>query len=204
MYKLSTRLGRRNFWYTFNMFYAVIHRPEIDTNIIDVFSAKYDPSFGLVGPHVTLLFPLNAEDIDLSVLEEHIQGVVRMTRPFDVRLDEIEISWDQWLFLTPSVGRSEFSRLHNDLYSGLFQKFLRKDIDFVPHVALGHFAISGSEYSLKDPTAVPLDEEKYEKAREEIASKKLNYEYRASSLELISVNDEFTKSETLSEFKLKF
>lgn len=184
------------------MFYAVIHRPEIDTSIIDDFSAKYDPSFGLVGPHVTLVFPLKAEDIDASILEEHIQEVVRKTKPFEVKFNEIELSWDQWLFLTPSVGRDEFSRLHDDLYRGPFEKLLRNDIDFVPHVALGHFAITDSEYSLKDPTAAPLDKEKYEKARKEIESKKLEYEYRATSVELISVNDEFTKSETLSEFKL--
>ena len=179
------------------MFYAVIQRPETDTSAITSISRKYDPYFGLVGPHVSLVFPFKADEVDEDEFIEHIRDVAGRTKPFEVRLNELELAWDQWLFLTPSVGKEEITNLHDELYEGPLAKFLREDIEFIPHVGLGLFAQEDSEYDLRDPKAIPLDEEKYQAARAEIEAASLDLQYRAAKLEIISVSEDFKSSETI-------
>lgn len=183
------------------MFYAIIHRPKIDTNKIKEVSRKYDPHFGLVDPHVTLVFPFKSEGLDREGLIAHLRQVVNDTKSFNVRLNELGLAWDQWLFLIPSLGNLEFRELHDRLYDGLLASFLRSDIEYVPHLALGHFAAPGSEYDLKDPTAVPLDAAKYDAGRAEIESYHFDFGYVADDIDLISIDDDFTKTEILETFK---
>jgi len=38
------------------MFYALAHFPDIDTAKIDRLRKKYDPTYGLIGAHVTVVF----------------------------------------------------------------------------------------------------------------------------------------------------
>ena len=184
------------------MFYAVIHRPETDLSKIEDIARVYDPSFALVGPHVTLVFPF-ASDSGAAEIIEHVRQVAEQTARFEVRLNELELAWDQWLFLPPSLGRDSFQKLHDDLYRGMLQEFLRSDIEYIPHLALGHFAAAGSIYDLKDPTAVPLDTKKYQTARAEIEALNLDLAYTATAIELISIDDKFTKTETVATFDLK-
>jgi len=185
------------------MFYAVIHRPKIDTTEIEEVGRKYDPYFGLISTHVTLVFPFKTEDIEGAALMAHVQSIADKTEPFEVYFNKLELSWDQWLFLIPTVGKSQFEYIHDELYSGMLNNFLRSDIEYVPHIALGHFAVANSGYNLKDPTTVLLDEEKYKIARAEIDKNKLDLIYTATSMELISVNDEFTQTKTLANFDFK-
>jgi len=184
------------------MYYAVIQRPEAETTAIREISREYDPNFGLVGPHVTLVFPVPSEKISEDQIIKHIGDVAQASKPFPVHLSDLELSWDQWLFLTPKEGRSNFDDLHDALYTGPLEPMLRADIPFVPHIALGHFAVADSGYSLKDPKAVPLDTNKYDEARQKIAKLGLDYSYTAHKIELIAVNDEFTESRTIAEFEL--
>jgi 2'-5' RNA ligase len=183
------------------MYYAIVHRPEADVGALVNIGQKYDPHHDLVGPHVTLLFPVPGDRVGEAVVRSRAAEVAGSTRPFGVRLRNVELSWDQWLFLTPTDGRSQFDRIHSKLYEGPLAEFLRSDIPFVPHVSLGHFAVEGSDYSLKDPRAVPLDENRYETARDEIQALGLDIRYTATQLELIGVDDDFTRSERLGSFQ---
>lgn len=184
------------------MFYAVIHRPEVDVSPIKSISSKYDPYYGLTGPHVTLVFPFKADEVSKDAFLEHVREVAAQTQPFNIRLNELELAWDQWLFLTPSSGRQQVVNLHDDLYGGLISKFLREDIEFVPHVSLGLFSKNEGEYDLKDPKATPLDEPKYKEALKEIEALKIDLEYKATKLEIISVDEKFTKTETIEVINL--
>lgn len=184
------------------MYYAVIQRPDIDTSLIEAFRMKYDPNYGLVGPHVTLVFPVDSAKLLIGKLQQHIKSVAQRSQPFSVDFADFELSWDQWLFLTPIDGRQQLVKLHNNLYEDMLAPMLRTDIPFVPHIALGHFAFHTSDYNLYDPKAVPLDEEKYQLARLEIDNIGPKYRYRVSKLELISINDEFTSSQFIAEFML--
>ncbi len=185
------------------MKYAVIHRPEIDTSELEGISKKYNPHYGLMGPHVTLVFPFSVDDIDEPTLVKLIETVAANTTPFDVKLNETELSWDQWFFLTPTNGRSEIEQLHDRLYELAATKpHLRSDIPFVPHAALGLFAQAGSNYDLRNPTKVPLDQERYALAKGEIDKMALSYEYTATKMELISVADDFKSTMTVAVFDL--
>jgi 2'-5' RNA ligase len=85
------------------MYYAVIQRPEIDTTDILKISKKYDPTFGVVGPHITLLFPVSSKSINEDTVEKHVKKVAQETSSFRVHMVDLELAWDQWLFLTPKT-----------------------------------------------------------------------------------------------------
>src|SRR3954471_7341666 len=144
--------------------FAVLHRPTVEVSAIQRLRGRDDPTFELIGPHVTLVFRFPGDEVHEDRLRSHLTTVAAATTAFAVRLNELELSWDQWLFLTPSDGRAGFAELHDRLYEGLLHGFLRDDIEFVPHVALGHFAKPGTDYELGEPTEVPLDQERYESA----------------------------------------
>jgi 2'-5' RNA ligase len=182
------------------MFYAVVHRPEVDVTLVEDFNRRYNPYHELIGPHVTLLFPVPGEQVREAAVRSRAEEVARQTAPFRVGLNNLELSWDQWLFLIPTDGMPAFHRLHNQFFEGEFSSFLRRDIPFVPHVALGQFALAGSSYSLQDPTAVPMDEDRYQQARAEVERAGLDLTYTATGLELVTVDDEFTSTTTLARY----
>ena len=83
------------------MYHAVIHRPTVDTADISEIREKYDPTHGLVDPHVTLVFPVCETALSLDALRAHVESVASRTPAFAATLSELEMSWDQWLFLGP-------------------------------------------------------------------------------------------------------
>lgn len=184
------------------MYYAVIHRPEIDTSEIQAIRLKYGPTYKLIEPHVALVFPLSESEVEIDVLKQHVAKMAKDQRSFAVHLGELELSWDQWLFLTPTKGKYDFDSLHDQLYDGLLRPFLRADIPYVPHIGLGQFKAEDSDYSLKDPKAVPLNEELYKRARAEIDKQNLVYDCTVKTIEIVSISDDFTHSETVERFTL--
>jgi 2'-5' RNA ligase len=190
--------------YHIDMYYAVIQRPEIDISKIAEVCRKYNPTAGVVGPHVTLVFPVSADKISEDSITQDVANVAARTTPFVAHMALLELSWDQWLFLTPPAGegREEYVTLHDALYAGELHPFLRTDIPFAPHITLGHFAADDSNYNSKDPQAVPLSSEKYEAARAEIEKLNLDFTYASSAIELIAVSDDFTESHSLARFAL--
>ena len=120
------------------MSYALVHFPETCTKEIDLLRAKYDPQAGMSGPHITLVFPFTPpEDEDLPIL--YIEKVLREWRPFRVCLQQLERSFDNYLFLTPTEGAENLVRLHLGLYTGVLAEYKRADIPYVPHITPGAF-----------------------------------------------------------------
>ncbi len=99
------------------MIYALVHYPAIDTEEIDRLRKRYDPQCDLIRPHLTLIFPL-PESVGEAELVSHVEEVLQGRKLFALHLHELEISRDGYLFLTPTEGRDEFVRLHEDLYEG--------------------------------------------------------------------------------------
>jgi 2'-5' RNA ligase len=87
----------------FQMIFALVHYPEINTERIDLLRTKYDPQAHLIAPHVTLIFPL-PETVAEPALISHIEGVLLRWKPFPIRLAKLEKSLDDLLFLTPTEG----------------------------------------------------------------------------------------------------
>jgi hypothetical protein len=85
-------------------YYSVIHRPATDVSGVSAIDAKYDPYHGLVGPHITLVFPIPVTDVKKEDLFSHVKAIATNTNSFKVRINDTELSWDQWLFLVPTIG----------------------------------------------------------------------------------------------------
>lgn len=118
------------------MFYAIIVYPQIDSSKLDQFRKKHDPLESWIKPHVTLVFPFDFKG-DRVELEKHIEKVLADWHPFEISLKGIEKAWDNFIFLTVSNGKDKFIKLHNELYSEILGEFLRKDLEYAPHLTIG-------------------------------------------------------------------
>lgn len=182
--------------------YAIVFKPTVDVSDLQTVRETYDPTAHLIGPHLTLVFPIRAEGIDRLRLIAHIAEVVARIEPFRARFGDTTLSWDQWLFLIPTIGGENFVELHDRLYAGLLAPLLRRDLPFAPHISLGHFAVEKEAPDLKNPSAGQLDTERYRVASAEIANMRLDYEFLVDRIGLITVDSSFARSSTLREFTL--
>ncbi len=121
------------------MYYFLAHFPKIDFSQINEIRKKYDPNYGFIEPHITLVFPTDAS-IGKENLLTHIEDVVMNWKPFSISLSGLEKSWDDFLYIPVQEGRNQITSLHDNLYSGILSPFWRKDIPYTPHTTLGVFS----------------------------------------------------------------
>lgn len=57
------------------MIYALVHYPNIDAQRVNQLRMKYDPQFELIGPHITLMFPV-PDSIDEDGLVSHLESIL--------------------------------------------------------------------------------------------------------------------------------
>ena len=159
------------------MIYALVHYPKVDTQLIDQLRQKYDPQFGLIDPHITVMFPVR-DSIDGNTLVSHLENVLSDCRRFPIHLQGLQKSWDDCLFLLVREGRSEILGLHNRIYTGILADYKNSDIKFVPHLTLGAFENHAERY-----------------AQALSAAKALALDYRCimDKLELVKINNERTR-----------
>jgi len=169
------------------MIYALVHYPKVETRLIDQLRQKYDPQFGLIDPHITVMFPVR-DSIDGNNLVSHLENVLTDCSPFPIRIQGLQRSWDDCLFLLVREGSSEIVRLHNRIYTGILADYKNSDIKFVPHLTLGAFDKDAARY-----------------AQALSAAKALALDYRCvmDKLELVKINDERTRIVWSREFVFK-
>ncbi|WP_372906911.1 2'-5' RNA ligase family protein [Rossellomorea marisflavi] len=109
-----------------------------NVNEINKLRKKYDPLYGLIPPHITLVFPFTS-NLSSNQIKEHISKVLRHEKPFDINLQGISGADETYLFLNIKVGNDNIIRLHDKLYSGILQKFLYRRVTYLPHVTIGKF-----------------------------------------------------------------
>lgn len=134
------------------MAYLVVAYPKLsqsDFDWVQKYRAENDPRyFNIVKPHFTLVFAIN--DIGKEVFVEEIKKQVISIPKFNFNLRVATINLDDSKeyhheFLVPDMGNSDIIKLHDKLYSGELSKYLRLDLDFIPHISIGnseHGAIS--------------------------------------------------------------
>lgn len=171
--------------------HAIVYYPAIDISKIQGFRQKYDPQFKLIRPHITLVFPLS--DLEEKEIYNHIESVLKHHQPFKANLRGLIKSWDNWLFLTIKEGNKQIVKLHDDLYSGVMAKYLRTDIEYIPHVGLGLFSKEDSEQE--------LDKILYEQALTEAENLHLDYTCMLDQISLIKLDD--SKKAIVSERSFK-
>ena len=110
-------------------------------SFMEAFRREHDlPYRHVVAEHFTMVFGCRA--LPDGAYTEHVAEVARRSNPipFSCRYamlgadDEDEIAY---VFLVPDEGYSEVSRLHDHLYTGILEPFLRLDIPYVPHITIG-------------------------------------------------------------------
>lgn len=182
--------------------YALVHYPKLKNGKVEKFRRKYNPLVDIIEPHITLIFPLPANQIDESQLVDHINKILSKWKPFDIHMTGLKKSWDCWLFLLIKEGGNSITKLHDELYTGILAKYLRKDIEFIPHTSLGLFTKKKTPYDLSNPQAVALDEEKYKSAIKEAERLNLDYRDTFDKVCLIKLNEDLSEILETKEFKL--
>ena len=177
--------------------HALVHFPNIDTTGINALREKYDPYKDLIDVHITVVFPVQ---VDKQALIEHISEILAGWSPFAIRLKGLHLSFDQWLFLTVEDGNEKLVRLFEAMYTGLVAPHRRHDIEYIPHIGLGYFGME--EYDLTVQSVAPLDEPRYNEGLRKAESASLDYETQVDRLTLVEIDDQFTKTMVVKEFRL--
>jgi len=169
------------------MIYALVHYPKLETRLIDRLRQKYDPQFGLIDPHITVMFPVR-DSIDGNSLVSHLENVLSDCRPFPIRLQGLQRSWDDCLFLIVREDSTENVNVHNLINTGILADYKNSDIEFIPHLTLGAFQDNAERY-----------------AQALSAAKALALDYRCvmDKLDLVKINDGRTRIVWSREFVFK-
>jgi 2'-5' RNA ligase len=160
-----------------NMFYAVVHYPNIDTHHINQFRQKYDPQFHLIKPHITIVFPL-PDSLGKSNLIHHVESAIKNSKPFPIHLQGLQISSDNYLFLLVEEGNVGINNLHIELYRGMLASYQRQDLPYVPHLTLGSFSRGAATYL---------------GALEEVEQLGLGFHCKLDRIHIVKIDDEKTQ-----------
>jgi 2'-5' RNA ligase superfamily len=124
-----------------------------DRRWIQRFREQHDPFYGTVDPHFTLAFGIR--DLPENLYLNHIAGVARASRqiPFTCRyamLGADDVDDTAYVFLVPDEGNAAISRLHDRIYVGPFQPFLKLDLPYIPHISIASMKDCGRAKELCD------------------------------------------------------
>ncbi len=159
------------------MYYALVCYPKFDGKTeegIKVFRRKYDPFADSWKPHIPFIFPIPCSEVKEEKLTEHIETVLKNWKPFPIHIGGFTKSWDHWLLLLLKEGNEEAIALHDELYTGMLSPYLRRDIEYIPHIGIGLFVKKDVEYNVLDPKKVDFDAKLYSQALKEAKSLKIS------------------------------
>ena len=183
------------------MYHFLAHIPNIDFANINKVREKFDPNFKYLDPHIAVLFPID-DSISEPMLIDHIQGILRTEKSFNIQLDELTKSWDHYLYLEINEGRKEIIRLHDSLYSGLLEKYWFKNIKYQPHISLGFFAERQAKFDMSDINDIKFYDKNYHTAMNLVTDLNLKYTTKFDKLSLIRREDKQSPGIIVKEFKL--
>ena len=159
------------------MYYVLLYYPRFDRKTgedIEAFRRKYDPFADSWKPHIPFIFPVPCNEIEEEKLTEHVETVLRNWNPFPIQIGGFTKSWDHWLFLLLKEGNEEAIALHDELYTGILSPYLRRDIEYIPHIGIGLFVRKDAGYNALDPRIVDFDAKLYSQALKEAESLKID------------------------------
>ncbi len=124
-------------------FLAIVY-PELsatDLELIENIRKKHDELYKIVKPHFTLVFPL--DDFSIADFETEIKKQLKGIKPISFCIRNAVVYRDEsretyLTFLVPNEGFDEIVKLHDKLYSDQLLKHHRLDIDYIPHITIGH------------------------------------------------------------------
>jgi hypothetical protein len=160
-----------------SIYYVLLHYPRFDRKTgehIETFRRKYDPFADSWKPHIPFIFPVPCTEVEEAKLTEHVETVLKSWKPFPIHIGGIAKSWDHLLLLLLKEGNEKAIALHDELYTGILAPYLRRDIEYIPHVGIGLFVRKDAGYNALDPKIVDFDAKLYIQALKEAESLKID------------------------------
>ncbi len=160
-----------------DMHYALVYYPKFDKRTeenIEAFRRKFDSFVDYWEPHIPFVFPVPCSEIDETEVVGHIKSVLKKWKPFRIHMSGFTESWDHWLLLVLKKGNDKVIALHDELYTGILSPYLRRDLEFIPHIGLALFARRSAGYNALNPKVVDFDEKRYRQALAEAESLKID------------------------------
>ena len=141
---------------------------------IDNIRKKYVPNYEKFEPHITLVYPFEFENQDK--LKEHISESLKDFEPFEISLKGLQKSAKgYYLYLLVNKEKEKIVSLHKKLNGGILDKFRNPDMpEYIAHLSIGVFE----------------SEEQREKAIGEISKKKIKFETKINSIQLLTIDEE--------------
>jgi hypothetical protein len=159
------------------MYHSLVYYPKFDRKTeenIKTFRRKYDSFADVWKPHIPFIFPVPCSQIDEGKFTEHVETVLRNWKPFPIRMGGFSKSWDHWLFLLLKEGNEKAIALHDELYTGILSAYLRRNIQYIPHIGIGLFVKEDTDYDALNPKTVDFDSKLYSQALKEAKSLKID------------------------------
>jgi len=159
------------------MYYELLYYPRFDRKTgedIEAFRRKYDPFADSWKPHIPFIFPVPCNEVEEEGFIGHVETVLKNWKPFDIRIGGFRKSRDHWLLLLLEEGNEKAVALHDELYTGMLLPYLRRDIEYIPHIGIGLFVRKDAGYNALDPKIVDFDAKLYSQALKEAESLKID------------------------------
>ena len=115
--------------------------PAESAALVDAFRRRHDAKRqAMVQAHFTLAFGCTA--VGLDEYSNHVAEVAKKSRPVAFSCKYAMLGADDeedtaYVFLVPDQGNAAIAQLHDRLYTGLLQPYLRLDLPYVPHITIG-------------------------------------------------------------------
>jgi 2'-5' RNA ligase len=148
----------------------------LESESLDRFRRKYDPTEPIIEPHIALVFPV-PESVGEDNLVQQIEGVLKTRKPIPIRIRGFRKSFDHWLFLTLEEGYDDVVRLYRELNTGILEGYRRDDIEFIPHIGLGRFVTETGGF----------DERSYTEALREAEAGDFDFKRTLDRLHLVKI-----------------
>lgn len=97
---------------------------------------KYDRLANKINPHITIVFPFE-DEITNEELYNKLILLTKDVKCFNISLKGIVLTNDKYVILRVIVGNDKIKKLHDCIYKNVFPKYLRNDIEYIPHITLG-------------------------------------------------------------------
>jgi 2'-5' RNA ligase len=115
---------------------AIVWFPQFTNHkVIDRFRSVHDPLAQALPPHVTLVFPFHSR-LTLEQITAHAQKVLRAWPCFPVVMHGFWSAQNEFIGIGTQVGADAMIEMHDRLYRGPLEEFLRQEFDYTPHITL--------------------------------------------------------------------
>ena len=119
---------------------TIIILPEFDNiHEIEVIRKQYDPLYKKIAPHITVVFPFES-GMSCDEVLQHVENSTKRCSHFTVRMGGYSGYDNEYLFLNVIQGNDEIIDLHQQLYSGILERYHEPQYTFLPHMTVGRLS----------------------------------------------------------------